>query len=502
MAWFDNLFSSAPTEEQLRAAQAIGQPLNFGEVLGAGVSGAGDALTDPGTYLAAAPWGRALTLAGRGGTVVGGRVAGGGGTGQVRRLAAGRQGGTNYPATQGGLPATQGGLPAVRGNTWPTAQRVDGGRAAGGGGRGGGGGGGSGGRIGRDPEPARLPPPRYADGPVVTTTPGQTLSTRNRILAALGLGIGGISDIGRDGGEPPEMPAMAPEAVGRQGRYNPYAHLVAQSGDIGGGNLRPFETLMTPDYEGLRGMRPDSQAFLEALGETAPEAPRDRHWTQDLSRWAIPAVAGGILGGPLGLIMGGLMGEGGRRDRNAAEEQEYQERLAQFNRDMARATYGTQGEDYAREIDFNNMVRRNQMDDYQFGADQRGERRDEDSHVRNAAALQQRMVSQALADARTGQQLEIGELQLNSLFGGGMEGLGGGIRPSDQISRLLETDPYAIEQLMQNDKFMQASTMTNGPMKDALLGQAVMELQHDPILGPALQQIQQQQQMQNLIRNF
>ena len=475
MAWFDNLFQRDPEEyaAEKAAVQQMGAPPPQGADKWAPVQGPdslGAALqqkfTDPNTFLNAmmmlpGPGGMAgkgmVPASARSGPVSGALPAVQGpqarlGRGQTFEGSVTRVGAEGAAgAGRGGLPATQGGLPAVAGRSnYPAVIQGAGGAAA------------------------------------STSNNG----FRNLLLAALG--VGGASMMWPDE-EPPAQPEgeryTPPQPQGRNRGGNAWDSLIARNNNIGYGDTREFAQMPMVDYENMT--RPEFESARNILVGTAPEAPAERSWTQDLASYAIPALSMGMLG-PLGLLVGGLMGDGNRRDNNQARQDTFTDESNAFQRELADFDLGaareTRGFDLADATGNQNQV----IAGEKFQQDQRGERRDETKFIDDRALAGQQMIMNALGTQRTGQQLEAGDMQLNAMASGQGQSATPAAKMFDQ---LLQFSPQIAELYANSPEAMALGLVPRGdPRHDAAMVQFMMRLRGSQEYGPAINQLEQQSQ--------
>lgn len=480
MAWYDGLFTPTMTPERQVMLDQAGNPVDPNAMAGAGVEGAIEALTDPEAYIGALsmlPAGRAAT-GGAPNWVWGGAGKGGRGAPSWRWGAEGPSGpiGPNrgggalppppgkggLPATQGGLPATQGGLPATQGG---------------------------------------LPALSMNGLPAIISREGLDAATKSAAggigrvplwLAALG-GGGAlmVNDFGpeEDVLPPPSNIPVREEGPGRTRGPNPWDALIQRNAQIGSGDMREFQTLNPINYSSMA--RPDYEAAKQVLAETGPVAPQEESFIQKLDDWLIPAIGYGLLGGPLGMIAGGFMGEGARQDRSQAEQAAFIEALNQDKRNLAQFDLDAASDTRTMDIEDATGQREAQIQDENFMQGQRAERREEDRYVRDSASAAQNMVLQALQSMRIGQQLEAGNMYLDGLVGGAGSQMSG----SDIMDTLIQYAPQLGQQLQQDPTYMQA---TDPLTRAAAVEAFIMRLSADPQWQPYIEQIRQQGQMSDM----
>ncbi|WP_417436432.1 hypothetical protein [Idiomarina abyssalis] len=381
------------------------------------------------------------------------------------------------PATQGGLPATvegaRGGLPAVQGGL-----------------------------------PALMSNKELATA-LRGQVPGAAAGGAGKTpFWATVLGGGGVlgmdAMLGPEDEQAPEATLIpsATESLPFQRGSQPWDALVAQANQIGGGDVRPFETLPTIDY-GDR-VRPDFEAARQVLQETAPEAPAERSIFQDLSKWAVPALAFGLLGGLPGAVLGGLMGQGRKETddqaRDAAftrESNEHSQSIADFDLAAARENRGYDTADIKDARDAT-------IQDFGFGRDQRTERRDEAAFVDNRSVQAMQKILMGLQAHSEGQGLDRNAFLLNQLQGSGGGGsLTAPMDAQDMLGSMIQADPNFASVVANHPVYQEAQIYPKGdPRHDAALVQVMMEMKNDPVYGPVLQQLEQQNASNQIMKLF
>lgn len=258
-----------------------------------------------------------------------------------------------------------------------------------------------------------------------------------------------------------------------------------------------YDELPPIDYDALPEV--DTEAERAALEETRPEEPRERGFLEDLGQWVVPALAGGILGGPLGIILGGLMGEGSRQTRNAEEQEAYEAAMNEFDRGMIEYDRARTEEERERIMEEMTGMRQNEIEDFQYqNAQREADLREVEVADNRQANLMQRL-NAAFQMANTQQQMGMRQQAMQGGYASGVTD------PSATFATLAQTNPQLFAAVADSDAYQNyrlALAQDDQIAAQAHMSHLLNALRNDPQVAPYIQQIEEQQRRQQMFEAF
>jgi len=276
-------------------------------------------------------------------------------------------------------------------------------------------------------------------------------------------------------------------------------------GVAGGGGVNPDFQLPAPvqtdrqqltqvDYEGATQV--PYQEAIEALEATRPEAPEEESFMQKLDSWLIPAAAGGMLG-PLGLLIGGLLGEGRRQDDVQAEDAQYQEALRQFEQGLVQDRLNLMKGMRDQELGTQESQQDQELANFDFAALQ-------DQNDRAATQEQDRRVLDELRGEQTmAQTAKLGRDQMlqRLMLSGQIPGLQD---DSAILTRALQLNPELYPLIAGSDAYAnwRLNTQEGGDpiAAQAHLAKLIQEAsKFDPQIAELFERLRQEQQLSSFL---
>jgi len=257
------------------------------------------------------------------------------------------------------------------------------------------------------------------------------------------------------------------------------------------------ESLPAFDYEGAPEIdREGARAVLEG---TAPDAPVERSFAQDLGGWIIPALAGGLLGGIPGVLLGGLMGEGRRQTDEQMTEAEYQAATDEFERGLAEFDLKMSEAERAEYMQQQLGQRQSAREDYNY---ERGQVEDSQQDVLNQQQLENNSLQQILGalDIAQGQN----QLNMQNSFLGGTMPVGMDDNAA-MLNSLIQTNPQIYNELQQFpifEEYQLALQAEDDLRAHAALSSIMTQLQTNPQIAPILDQLRQNQRRVDFFNNL
>jgi hypothetical protein len=241
------------------------------------------------------------------------------------------------------------------------------------------------------------------------------------------------------------------------------------------------------DWEGMTQV--DYEKAMEVLAGLRPPEPEERSWVQDLAGWVLPAVAMGTLLGPLGLVAGGLMGEGGRQSREQQREADYQRELQDWQQGLVQNMLKLQSGQRGQELQTQQGVRQQELENVEFDLTQ------EDQDMTRTRFRNQNMLDELTGRAR---DVEIQRAQQGQRLQAMMMNSGVGVDNGQLLTQLVQTNPQVMAELQGMPEFAswQVLARSKNPA-DQMASQAavsalVNRLASNPRYAGVLAQLRQQ----------
>lgn len=210
---------------------------------------------------------------------------------------------------------------------------------------------------------------------------------------------------------------------------------------------------------------------------------------QDLAGWVGPALAFGTLLGPLGLIAGGLIGEGGRQSREQQREADYQKDLQNWQKGLVKDRLTLQIGQRDQERETQEGVRQQELENVEFDLTQ------EDQDMSRTRFRNQNMLDELTGRAR---DIEIQRAQQGQRLQAMMMNSGVGVDNGQLLTQLVQTNPQVMAELQGMPEFAQWQSMAIGKNPaDQMASQAavsalVNRLASNPRYAGVLAQLRQQ----------
>lgn len=241
------------------------------------------------------------------------------------------------------------------------------------------------------------------------------------------------------------------------------------------------------DWEGMTQV--DYEKAMEVLAGLRPPEPEERSWMQDLAGWVLPAVAMGTLLGPLGLVAGGLMGEGGRQSREQQREADYQRELQDWQQGLVQNMLKLQAGQRGQELETQQGIRQQELENTEFDLTQ------ENQDMTRTRFRNQNMLDELTGRAR---DVEIQRAQQGQRLQAMMMNSGIGVDNGQLLTQLVQTNPQVMAELQGMPEFAQwqAMAISKNPA-DQMASQAavsalVNRLASNPRYAGVLAQLRQQ----------